>query len=128
MPARRQPGMDGVAVGDCKPLRKVKVLWERAEAECSGGEMADENLRRESVVTRVMMRFGRITTASWQHQFSGKKDNKGENAGINSQGTVQRTTIACFPSPWCTFVSILKSNTINPEKVQVMMVRNAGNS
>lgn len=47
--------------------------------------MADEDPRRESIVTRVLMCFGVITIASWKHQFSGKKDNKGENARINWQ-------------------------------------------
>ena len=47
--------------------------------------MADENPCRESIVTRAMMRFGVITIASWKHQFSSKKDNKGESARINSQ-------------------------------------------
>ena len=50
--------------------------------------MADENPRRESIVTRAMMHFGVITIASWKHQVSGK--NKGENARINSQRARQQ--------------------------------------
>lgn len=60
-------------------------LWEWAEAACAGAETADGNPRREGMVTRAMTPFGVITIASWKHQFSGKKDNKGENARINSE-------------------------------------------
>lgn len=41
------------------------------------------------------MRFGVMTMASWKHQVSGKKDNKGKVLGLTCKGLASSTEINC---------------------------------
>jgi len=83
LPAPRSPGwllelLRAAEGGDVEGAGEE--LRERAEAEGTGVR-GQASIHAE----RAAMRSGMVTMASWKHQFSGKKGNKGENARINSQ-------------------------------------------
>lgn len=76
----------------------------------------------------MMTPFRVVTKASWKQQFGGKRDNKGENARINSQRAGERYREHLQPASLLPGAPSSLLNAMNPDKVQMMMVRNGGNN